>query len=153
MDLSNVVPIGITATASFVGAWLAARFALYRFYKEKVWERKAAYTAIFEALHDMEKWFDAHISARRKDHEIPDDETERIGKEYRAARDLLERRLAAESWLLPDTSRTILNDMSYRLAHQPKADWLDTVLRVFAGGAERPAIASTLLETRLTDVV
>jgi len=34
---------------------LAARFALYRFYREKVWERKiAAYTAIFEALMQLE---------------------------------------------------------------------------------------------------
>jgi hypothetical protein len=40
----------------------AARFALSRYYREKVWERKAAaYTDIFDALHDMEQLFRTQI--------------------------------------------------------------------------------------------
>jgi len=59
---AHALPATASFIASFFGAWLAARFALYRFYREKVWERKiAAYTAIFEALHDMGRWYEAHI--------------------------------------------------------------------------------------------
>lgn len=44
-----------------LAAGLTARFALHRFYAEKQWERKvAAYTAIFDALHDITKWFSEH---------------------------------------------------------------------------------------------
>ena len=50
----NVWSIILSALASFAGAWLASKWALSSFYKQKVWERKlAAYTAIFEALLDQ----------------------------------------------------------------------------------------------------
>jgi hypothetical protein len=43
---AHALPATASFIVSFFGAWLAARFALYRFYREKVWERKiAAYTA------------------------------------------------------------------------------------------------------------
>jgi hypothetical protein len=54
----------LTLIASFAGTWFAAHFALRRFYREKVWERKtAAYTAIFEALYDMSLWFETQFNA------------------------------------------------------------------------------------------
>jgi len=55
-------------------AWLAARFALSRFYREKVWERKtAAYTAIFDALHDMDQWFAEHLATFSNDRDLTTD--------------------------------------------------------------------------------
>jgi hypothetical protein len=49
----------LTIAASFLGAWLAAHFALASFYRERIWERKAAtYSAIFEALSVINRWYD-----------------------------------------------------------------------------------------------
>ena len=46
----SIWSIVFPALASFAGAWLASKFALNSFYKQKVWERKAeAYTSIFSA--------------------------------------------------------------------------------------------------------
>lgn len=43
--------------AAALGAWFTAHFSLRRFFREKEWERKTqAYTAIFEALHNMRAW-------------------------------------------------------------------------------------------------
>jgi hypothetical protein len=78
----SVLPYVITALASFGGAWVAAQFALNTFYHQKIWERRAdAYSAIFEALHDMSAWYDTHISAEMRKHEIPDDEERKLLEE------------------------------------------------------------------------
>jgi hypothetical protein len=51
--------------AAALGAWFTAHFSLRRFFREKEWERKTqAYTAIFEALHNMRAWFDGKRSVR-----------------------------------------------------------------------------------------
>ena len=47
----SIWSIIFSALASFAGAWLASKWALNSFYRQKVWERKlAAYTAIFDSL-------------------------------------------------------------------------------------------------------
>jgi hypothetical protein len=103
MTLIDYTPHIATAVASFLGAWLAARFALSRFYKEKTWERKTiAYTNIFETLHDMSLWSKEHKAYLRWDNE-PDSEIEKkLGDDYLAAKARLERQLARETWLLRD---------------------------------------------------
>lgn len=54
----------ISMITAFVAAWLTASFALRRFSKETVWKRKAAaYTVIFEALHDMNLLFEKELRA------------------------------------------------------------------------------------------
>ena len=96
-----LVPL-LSAVASFVGAWLAANFALRRFYKERIWERKAAaYSAIFEALHIIEQWYDKHYDAYFEQRELPDEVTKKLRTNADAAEEDLERRLAAETWLIP----------------------------------------------------
>jgi hypothetical protein len=101
---------------SFAGAWLAAHFALKRFYKEKVWERKtAAYTAIFEALHDMSTWFEEHFNAMVSHREVPEERQSELTVAYQVATKTFQRRLAAETWLIPDEIRKRLDDMEYAL--------------------------------------
>jgi hypothetical protein len=69
----------IAALASFVGAWIAARLAFARFSREKVWERKAvAYTAIFDALHHIGRWYGKHYEAALTREEIDDEKTKDI---------------------------------------------------------------------------
>jgi hypothetical protein len=57
----------LAATAAFIGSWLAARFALSRFYRERIWERRAAaYTSIFESVHEYVRWVDERIAEKPK---------------------------------------------------------------------------------------
>ena len=91
------------AIAAFIGAWLAAQFALSRFYREKVWERKTeAYTAIFDAFHDMDRWL--YDRAAHSGPESPEPD-EKLIHAYRNAVENLKRRLANETWLIPDHIR------------------------------------------------
>jgi hypothetical protein len=97
--LQSLLTAAITAP---IAAWLTARFALHRFYREKVWERKtAAYTAIFDALHDMRRWFMEHMRAYEHEGEIAEADARKLAEDYREAQARLRRRLDSEMWLLP----------------------------------------------------
>lgn len=103
--------------AAALGAWLTAHFSLRRFFREKEWERKTqAYTAIFETLHDMRAWFDEHWDAEAAGREIPKEKQEELGKRYRGAKAVLQRRLAAETWLLPEEYITRIRTMMRALS-------------------------------------
>jgi hypothetical protein len=96
---STLLTVCITA---FLAAWLTARFALHRFYSEKQWERKvAAYTAIFDALHDITKWFSEHQLARERGRDLAEDVSGELAEESKKARATLARCLDRETWLLP----------------------------------------------------
>jgi hypothetical protein len=117
----------LTVAASFIGAWLAAQFALRRFYREKVWERNtAAYTAIFEAIHQMSRWFEEHINELAYNRQLPKKRASDLFKESRAAEALLDRRLASEIWLIPDPIRERIQDglLDLRLSYS-YSDWND----------------------------
>jgi hypothetical protein len=117
--LSSLLTAAITAP---LAAWLTAHFALRRFYSEKVWERKAAaYSLIFQALHDMRRWFDEH-RAYEPQREMPDDAQKKLSEDYREADATLARQLDRETWLLPSKCSERLAQMWRDLA---KAD--DTV--------------------------
>jgi len=140
MKLPELLPYAITALASFLGAWVAARLALSRFYREKVWERKAAaYTAIFEALHFIEQWYSKHQDAYFEQREISDEESQALTKASRDAEAELARRLAAETWLIPNNCRLHLNKLTLELQSREQ-DWfqyLDTNLgRIYAATNE-----------------
>src|ERR1700730_17577971 len=97
-----IIPI-VTIVGSFAGAWIASKLALDNFYQQKVWERKAVtYTAIFEAIHKIERWYAKHWDAlvEGKDVDAEDKETLRI--EAKKGEDALELRLAGEAWFIPD---------------------------------------------------
>jgi hypothetical protein len=121
--LGYVMPIAASFVASFIGAGLAARFALYRFYQEKVWERKAAaYTAIFEALHDMSRWFDAHIGERTRNRDLSEDAANALSADYMKAQSDLQRRVDSEVWLIPEKCRRRIDLLTRQLA-QRAGDW------------------------------
>jgi hypothetical protein len=103
--------------AAALGAWFTAHFSLRRFFREKEWERKTqAYTAIFEALHNMRAWFDEHWDAEISGREIPEEKQAELGKAYREAKAVLQRRLAAETWLLPEEYITRIRTMMRALS-------------------------------------
>jgi hypothetical protein len=122
--LQSLLTAAITAP---LAAWLTARFALHRFYRERVWERKAAaYTAIFEALHDMRQWFDEHMTAGMRGYDIPEAEQSRLGESYREAKARLELRLDAERWLLPQACFDRLKDMTRDL-EKHRESWFENL--------------------------
>ncbi len=106
----------ITAVASFLGAWMAARLAFIRFSREKIWERKAAaYTAIFEALHFIGRWYEKRYDALLIQEEIAEERTQHLKAEANKAEDELERRLGSEVWLIPAQCRARLEKMTLDL--------------------------------------
>jgi hypothetical protein len=123
MNIPDFWPYILTAVASFLGAWIAARFALSRFYQEKIWERKAAaYTAIFEALHFIDNWYSKHFDAYVTQREMTDEETAKLRAAANEAEAELERRLASETWLIPDNCRLRLKTLTSDLKKREE-DW------------------------------
>ena len=123
--LGALAPIVLSAIGGFFGAWFAARFALSRFYHERTWERRAdAYTAVFEALHEMEKWFDKHIEGEQRAGELPIDEVARLTEDYKTAGADLKRRVAKETWLISDEFQSRLLALEDALS-QPATYWPD----------------------------
>lgn len=124
MEWTSFISPVLTAVASFIGAWFAARLALRRFYDEKLWERKTeAYTAIFEALHEMSIWFDGHLNAHYLQKDFDTETSKKMYEDYNQAKDKLSRRIAAEVWLIPDSCRERIQLMNKNLANEPGADW------------------------------
>jgi hypothetical protein len=114
------------AAAGF-GGWIAAQFALGRFRKEKVWERKTvAYTTIFDALYDMSRWFDAHSEAEQNGGELSEQRSNELGDEYRKARDMMLRRIASETWLLPEACINRITVMMAELSNMSE-EWGNVV--------------------------
>ena len=114
-----------SAIIASLAAWLAAHLALRRFYSEKVWERKtAAYSSIFDALHDMRRWFDEQLRAAGAQQEIPDELEDKLLGDYRAADASLARQLDRERWLLPSKCSERLAQMRRDLAKDTGIDWI-----------------------------
>jgi hypothetical protein len=118
-----LIPL-LSAVASFIGAWLAAYFALRRFYKERIWERKVeAYSAIFAALHDVDMWYSKQFDAMVEQREIPENERRKLQLAAIEAERDLEKRLASEIWLIPDHCRDRLVQLTRDLKNQTTTDW------------------------------
>jgi hypothetical protein len=117
MEIGTLLTPFLAAAASFVGAWLAARFALHRFYQEKAWERKAAaYTVIFEALHQMETRFDIEYNAIITYQDVPEDEAAKHAADYQAAKTSLYRTMAGQTWVLSEHSQELLKKLDLELS-------------------------------------
>src|SRR5712691_5314705 len=108
--------------AAAFGAWFTAHVALHRFFREKEWERKTqAYTAIFEALHDMRLWFDTHWDAEMAGREIPMEKQTQLVVDFQKARGDLKRRLTGETWLIPSGCNRLLLAMMHSLDKEHKS--------------------------------
>src|SRR4051794_13456825 len=108
-DFAPYVPYLAPAAGAFGGAWIATFFAMRRFYREKVWERKAeAYTVIFGALYSMERWYDKNFDAAVEHRELPEEAKNELLVSYKSAEMDLSRRIASETWLIPEKCREIL---------------------------------------------
>lgn len=105
MTKAQIIQLAVQALLTLGGAWLAAsltmRLTLKRFFREKAWERKAAaYTVVFEGLHDMLDWHGEHFDAEISGRELPEDRQTVLRERYRKARDDIRRSIAGQAWLL-----------------------------------------------------
>jgi hypothetical protein len=131
----------LSAAAAFIGSWLAARFALGRFYSERIWERRAAaYTAVFEALHNHSNWFNYHIDAMKHARETSIEEVARLTAEYRKAAFELRRRIDSETWLVSDQFRQRVEKLVTEL-EEHQDEWIKHV-----------AVGHVALETATDDL-
>lgn len=103
--LADLVPV-LTIVGSFAAAWIGARLSLRNFYKERRWDRKAdAYTVIFEAIRDTQRWYEQHFKSLEVGTEIDDTRKKRLQDEANQAEAKFERCLAGQVWNLPDDFR------------------------------------------------
>ena len=120
MTLVVAIQLLVSALISLGGAWLAAtlaaRFTLKRFYKERMWERKAAaYTTILEALHDMREWYGQHVDAEYGGSSLSDERSAELAESSRNAERTMRRRLAGETWLLSSSLNESIRKMDRQL--------------------------------------
>lgn len=95
------VQIVVSVLGASLAAFLAARFTMDRFYREKTWERKAeAYTLIFESLDDMREWYSVHYDAVLLANTVSEKKNSELEASYKAATTVLRKRVAGETWLL-----------------------------------------------------
>lgn len=76
------------AIVAALTVWLTVKFALWRFYREKHWERKAqAYESILDALHHIKQYFEAEYDDQFRDgkNQAIEERKEALGQRLRQA--------------------------------------------------------------------
>lgn len=116
MTTAQIVQLTIQITIAFGGAWLAAfltmRLTLKRFYRERTWERKAAaYTVVFEGLHDMLEFHSEHFDAAVARRDLTPARAAELQLRYRKAKDDVKRRIAGETWLLDEQVAEVISGL------------------------------------------
>lgn len=100
-----LIQLGVSALVSMFVAWLAATLAahttLQRFYKERMWERKAnAYTTILEALYLRLEWYGQHFDAAITRQTLTEEYAQRLTQQSAEARAIMMRTIEGQTWLL-----------------------------------------------------
>jgi hypothetical protein len=132
----------ISVISAFVAAALTASLSLRRFSNGKIWERKAAaYTVIFEALHDMSLLFEKEQKVTTGDTNLSRDEYVPRHLEHVDAQALLVNKVQSESWLLPDDCRKRLDLLMSEL--EERHEWWHDFIKY--GHA---AIQSSIIDLR-----
>ncbi len=119
----------ITLVVAFGVAWFTSRWAQRTTHLEKVWERKSqAYSAIFDALFDIQNWFGLHLDDHMRHRDIDSATRKQRDKVYQKAKDHLNRTIAKEEWLLSETVKQLFKDMRRELGeyHQDWSEHLES---------------------------
>lgn len=133
---------GISAFVAVLAVWLTSRLASIRGHDDRVWDRKAgAYSAIFEALFDMEMFFDKHLEDHMRGRDVSADESKERYQAYAAARHRLGQVLAREVWLLSDAVKVEKDKLSTELEKRYEGWFEDMDSGCAAVIAARKAIA------------
>ena len=106
LSLKDILIPLISIGGAVIVAVIGSHLTLQNFFKQRRWERKAdAYTAIFEAVHNVERWYEKHLEAAQQERDIGDERKRRLQEEANKAEEDLERCLAGQIWNLPEDFR------------------------------------------------
>jgi hypothetical protein len=95
------IPV-IASIVALAGVWIGSRLTSIRSHRDWLRDRMAqAYSALLEALFDMEIWFSANLEDHYQSREVDDETKQRRREAYQAAKHRLDRTIAREEWLLP----------------------------------------------------
>ena len=98
---SSIAAIVVAPIATLAAVWLTSHFAWRRTQSEKIWDRKAeAYSAILQALHEMEASLDAWMNDETQYRETSEEVSEERRKRYKQARAEVQSVIGREIWLL-----------------------------------------------------
>ena len=115
----------LPAFAAVIAVRLTSRLTSIMSHDDRVWERKAeAFAAIFEALHDMQTFFDRELMDEVSGREIDQAEQLERSRGYRSARDRLLQTVAREVWLLPDAVKEVTKKLNTDLWKRAET-WFD----------------------------
>ena len=124
LSIGSIITSGLVTITAVV---LAARFAAEQAHLGRTWQRKAeAYSAILEALHEMEEWFSQALDDEYLSREVDAATSAARTADYQAARKLLRRSIAREVWLLPSTVQGRVVTMNKMLAARHDS-WFENV--------------------------
>ncbi|MBU2030039.1 MAG: hypothetical protein KKG69_05700 [Alphaproteobacteria bacterium] len=118
-----IIQLGVGAVVSMFVAWLAATFAakttLKRFYKERIWERKAtAYTTILEALYLWLDFYGTHFEAAIERRNLKDERIAELIKQKAEARSAMMRSIEGLTWLFGSEVNDAIAKMDHALRQQ-----------------------------------
>ncbi|HEX8214263.1 MAG TPA: hypothetical protein VF582_02195 [Allosphingosinicella sp.] len=103
LQWTSLISPALGALVGLAAVWLASFLTSLRTHKDRIWNRKSeAYAVIFEALYDMQTWFDENLDDEMLRRDVDAQTQERRNASYRAAKDRLFRTLAREEWMLPN---------------------------------------------------
>lgn len=109
---------------AFLAAWLGAAFALRRFYKEKIWERKInAYFALIEAAHHMRIYYDRNLEAHMDGRELTDEYKGELDRKYDQARVELQKQISFGDLIISSAAVAAIEEMFSQLKYDG-ADWI-----------------------------
>lgn len=127
-----LIQLSGSAVVSMFVAWLAATLAarttLQRFYKERMWERKAtAYTTILEALYLSQEWYGKHFDAAITRQTLTEEFAQRLSTQSAEGRAAMMRSVEGQTWLLSPAVTEAITKMDAELdaEYQGWEDMLD----------------------------
>ena len=133
-----------------LGAGVSSKLALRGAYSQRIWDRRAeAYTTIFEALTAELDWYKENQLELRARVQLAAEQIEKRERRVLLARGILKKTLARQTWLIPDATRELLNDLEARLSGHPSLEWSE---HIAVGLEEIPKAIDSLRRAAMRDL-
>lgn len=130
---SSIAAIIVAPIATLTAVWLTSHFAWRRTQSEKVWDRKAeAYSAILQALNEMEASLDAWMSDETLRRETSDEVSEERRTRYQQARGRMQSVVGRELWLLSPALKEYIDEVNKALSARYDSWFEDLDASLFA---------------------
>lgn len=115
LGTQSAVSVGVAVLAASLTTWFASK----RFYRERLWDRRAAaYVVIFESLEDLLEWYSELFEAQISRQDLPEDREKQLLARQRSAREQIKRKIAGEAWLLDERVATEIEVLWSKLRKQ-----------------------------------